>query len=97
VGRKPLYISTGRGVTDPLTGARFSVTHSDPIRFKLEETVLPVPTKDFDAPTNISAIIHHDYDESKQVIHNKDNHPPKSINEPNAAELKRLDSKPHQA
>jgi hypothetical protein len=26
VGRKPLYISTGRGVTDPLTGAGFSVT-----------------------------------------------------------------------
>jgi DNA-directed RNA polymerase subunit RPC12/RpoP len=27
VGRKPLYISTGRGVTDPLTGAGFSVTN----------------------------------------------------------------------
>jgi hypothetical protein len=67
--------------------------HSDPIRFKLEETVFPVPTKDFDAPTNISAIIHHDHDESKQVIHSKDNHPPKTINETNAAELKRLDSK----
>jgi hypothetical protein len=26
VGSKPLYISTGRGVTDPLTGAGFSVT-----------------------------------------------------------------------
>jgi hypothetical protein len=26
MGRKPLYISTGRGVTDPLTGAVFSVT-----------------------------------------------------------------------
>jgi hypothetical protein len=67
--------------------------HSDPIRFKLEETVLPVPTEDFDAPTNISAIIHHEHDESKQVIHNKDNHPPKTTNEPNAAKLKRLDSK----
>jgi len=27
MGRKPLYITTGRGVTDPLTGAGFSVTH----------------------------------------------------------------------
>jgi hypothetical protein len=27
-GRKPLYVSTGRGVTDPLTGAGFSVTIS---------------------------------------------------------------------
>jgi hypothetical protein len=26
MGRKPLYITTGRGVTDPLTGAGFSVT-----------------------------------------------------------------------
>jgi hypothetical protein len=25
VGRKPVYISTGRGVTDPLTGVGFSV------------------------------------------------------------------------
>jgi hypothetical protein len=29
VGRKPLYISTGRGVMDPLTGAGFSVTLDD--------------------------------------------------------------------
>jgi hypothetical protein len=61
---------------------------------KQEETVLPVPTKEFDAPTNISANIHHYHDESKQVFHNKDNHPPKTINGPNAAELKRMDSKP---
>jgi len=26
MGRKPLYITAGRGVTDPLTGAGFSVT-----------------------------------------------------------------------
>jgi hypothetical protein len=26
MGRKLLYINTGRGVTDPLTGAVFSVT-----------------------------------------------------------------------
>jgi hypothetical protein len=26
MGRKPLYITTGRAVTDPLTGAGFSVT-----------------------------------------------------------------------
>jgi hypothetical protein len=26
VGRKPRYISTGSGVTDPLTGAGFSAT-----------------------------------------------------------------------
>jgi hypothetical protein len=65
--------------------------HLDPIPFKLEETVLPVLTKDFDAPP---AIIHHDHGESKQVVYNKDNHPPKTINEPNAAELKILDSKP---
>jgi len=28
MGRKPLYITAGRGVTDPLTGAGFSVTIS---------------------------------------------------------------------
>jgi hypothetical protein len=28
MGRKPLYISTGRGVTDPLTGAGFAVTEN---------------------------------------------------------------------
>jgi hypothetical protein len=29
MGRKPLYITAGRGVTDPLTGAGFSVTGCD--------------------------------------------------------------------
>jgi len=34
MGRKPLYITAGRGVTDPLTGAGFSVTGLDSEKYR---------------------------------------------------------------
>jgi hypothetical protein len=36
MGRKPLYITAGRGVTDPLTGAGFSVTRTIMSNFPLQ-------------------------------------------------------------
>jgi hypothetical protein len=67
-------------------------THSDSKPVELEQALLPVLTKDFDAPTKISANIHHG--ESKLVFHINDNDPLKANSNHTAAESERLDSNP---
>jgi hypothetical protein len=67
-------------------------THLDSKPVELEQALLPVLTQDFDAPTSMSANIHHD--ESKLVFHMNDNDPPKANSNPTAAESERLDSNP---